>query len=26
MIRRIRRNWVSIGKILWKTKTVFIFL
>jgi len=26
MIRRIRRNWVKIGKILWNTKTVFLFL
>lgn len=26
MIRRIRRNWVRIGKILWNTKTVFLFL
>jgi len=26
MIRRIRRNWVRIGKILWRTKTVFLFL
>ena len=26
MVRRIRRNWVRIGKILWRTKTVFFFL
>ena len=26
MIRRIRRNWVRIGKVLWRTKTVFLFL
>ena len=26
MIRRIRRNWIRIGKILWRTKTVFLIL
>ncbi len=26
MIRRIRLNMVSIGKVLWKTKTVFLLL
>ena len=26
MIRRIRRNWVRIGKILWRTKNVFLIL
>ena len=26
LIRRIRRNWVRIGKILWRTKNVFMFL
>ena len=26
MIRRVRNNWVRIGKILWHTKTVFLFL
>ena len=26
MIRRIRRNWVRIGKVLWRTKNVFLFL
>ena len=26
MIRRVRRNWVRILKILWRTKTVFLFL
>ena len=26
MIRRVRNNWVRIGKILWNTKTVFLIL
>ena len=26
MIRRIRRNWVNIGKILWRTKLIFFSL
>ena len=26
MIRRVRKNWVRIGKILWHTKTVFLIL
>ena len=26
MIRRVRRNWARILKILWRTKTVFLFL
>ena len=26
MLTRIRKNWIRIGKVLWKTKTVFLFL
>ena len=26
MIRRIRRNWVRIFKLFWRTKTIFFFL
>ena len=26
MIRRVRNNWVRIGKVLWNTKTVFLFM
>ena len=26
ILTRIRKNWIRIGKVLWKTKTVFLFL
>ena len=26
MIRRVRNNWVRIGRVLWNTKTVFLFM